>query len=294
MSLHPLRQRWVSAADSWISVRESEPAQSGAGTIVFLHGRLSCSEFWRPVQDRLRARFRCLLVDFPPSGLSVSHRTLTLGDMTEIVAEVLAHHCAEPVLLVGHDTGGAVAQSLAIRASDRIAGLVLVNSGSLSGPLGTLPCGWPAWRLRRKLERMIGSSPGMTREDWAEMRSDGSDTAGFRQLRHAIAAIQESWPDAQTQRDLGIGLSALRVPVLLLWGGKDPLVTPQQGFDLIRKIPSASFQLRSESGHWPFLDSPEWVAGRLREFSERCKGWETRTRSASRGGRLSGGASGRS
>ena len=101
----------------------------GQGTpVVLLHGLLLNSAFWRKVAPALVGRARVVAPDLPLGGHRVPMRAgadLAPPAIADLVAELLDHLGLERAVVVGNDTGGAVAQLFAVRHPERVAALVL-------------------------------------------------------------------------------------------------------------------------------------------------------------------------
>ena len=101
----------------------------GQGTpVVLLHGLLLNSAFWRKVAPALVGRARVIAPDLPLGGHRVPMRAgadLAPPAIADLVAELLDHLGLERAVVVGNDTGGAVAQLFAVRHPERVAALVL-------------------------------------------------------------------------------------------------------------------------------------------------------------------------
>jgi pimeloyl-ACP methyl ester carboxylesterase len=52
-------------------------------------------------------------------------------------------------------------------------------------------------------------------------------------------------------------LAHLQLPTLVLWGDSDQIVDPDYGRAYATAIPHARFQLLSDTGHMPQLESPQ-------------------------------------
>lgn len=102
--------------------------ESGAGpAVVCFHSNAASSSQWRGLMDRLSPDFRVLAVDSYGAGKSPewpSDRTITLHDEVALVEPVLAQ-AGEPLLLVGHSYGAAVALKLALEHPGRVRALAL-------------------------------------------------------------------------------------------------------------------------------------------------------------------------
>ncbi len=268
----PVSEKWFSFGDSCVCVSEREPAPSGKGILVFLHGRLGYSEIWHPVVESLHSQFRCLFVDFPGHGGSFSTSGgISVTDMGYLVGELLTQLTADEAVLIGHDIGGAAAQFCAMKWPERVAGLVLINSVCLSERVDPIPCGWPQFKLRRLFKKLLHSSAQLTPPYVSLLKQMFENRVGSVAITQAIRHIQDAWPDEGERAVYREAICQLRKPTLLLWGGLDSLVPPERGFELIRRLPDASFYLSEHAGHWPFLENPDWVVVKTREFLTRLR-----------------------
>lgn len=118
----------ITIAGTPIAVR-----RSGAGTpVVLLHCTGGSGNQWRGVVDalgRTGTPLRLLMPDlhgYGDSGPWAGHGPMTLADDAAIV-EALARECGEPVHLVGHSYGGAVALIAALRAPELLRSLTLIE-----------------------------------------------------------------------------------------------------------------------------------------------------------------------
>lgn len=102
----------------------------GAGQPVLLaHCAGSSSAQWRKLAKLLEDRFRILAIDFYGYGRTSPwkpNRALVLDDEV-VLLEVLADRFDEPVHIVGHSYGGAVALKTALALPDRIKTLILIE-----------------------------------------------------------------------------------------------------------------------------------------------------------------------
>src|SRR3954466_3477153 len=96
--------------------------QGNGPPIVFLHGIVANGVLWRRVVPRLAADRRCIVPDWPLGshelGLN-SGADLSLPGLADIVGDFLDALDLEGVTLVANDTGGAIAQWVAVRRPAR-------------------------------------------------------------------------------------------------------------------------------------------------------------------------------
>ena len=118
----------------------------GAGApVVMVHGNPSWSFYYRNLVLALRDRYRCIVPDHIGCGLSDKpgddRYEYTLSrrvDDLELLLETLG--ITENITLVVHDWGGMIGMAYAVRHPERIARLVILNTGAFHLPK-TKP--WP-------------------------------------------------------------------------------------------------------------------------------------------------------
>ncbi len=93
--------------------------------IVLVGGAAEDADLWADVLELLDEGAR---VHTHPGHVGGSGALL--GSVDEMAADLVAALAGEPVLLVGHSMGGAVAVTAALQAPARVAGVVVVASGA--------------------------------------------------------------------------------------------------------------------------------------------------------------------
>jgi len=107
--------------------------EQGQGPLlVLLHGSPGTAKSWSRVGERLAERLRLVAPDLPGHGGSdavpAAHRGI---DQVAADVEALIGVVGDPLVLVGHSYGGAVALSVAARGRVRLGGLVLLEAVAL-------------------------------------------------------------------------------------------------------------------------------------------------------------------
>jgi pimeloyl-ACP methyl ester carboxylesterase len=62
-------------------------------------------------------------------------------------------------------------------------------------------------------------------------------------------------------------LSAIETPTLVLWGDSDQIVDPGYGRAFAAAIPGARFQLLTDTGHLPQIETPDQVLQAVWDFA---------------------------
>jgi pimeloyl-ACP methyl ester carboxylesterase len=270
---------WFSYDDCCLAVSELRPCHEGPAKnprhmLVFLHGRFGHGEIWMPLVRRLAAHFQCLHLDLPGFGRSLSARGRghSIQEQSRMIRHVVARFLPRGLqaVLVGHDIGGVIAQLCAIHEPTHTGAMVLINSSMLTSPPRLLRAGWQGLRARRNLMKLFGSSGGaastlspasrgMIYEVWL-------DRTKRRHLGEAFRAWEATWPGPFERNSWKQKMRGFSRPVLLLWSRADWLNPVEYAEELLRIYPDAYLFENESCGHWPCLESTDWVEGKLREF----------------------------
>ncbi len=229
--------------------------------VVFLHGWALSGHPYRAALTRLLARgLRVWAPALPgfggtaplPDGLDGLD-----GYAAWVDAFCMSVGIADPVVLMGHSFGGGVAIQTAHDHPGRVRGLVLINS-----------IGGPAWRRDGAVIQSIAQRPVW---DWG--LQFGHDVLPLRQLPRVLplmlaAAVPNAlrnpralWRAATVARYADLTgeleeLKARRVPVVVLWGERDELVT-RASFDAMCEALGGARSVTVAGSHSWLLADPD-------------------------------------
>src|SRR3712207_686568 len=131
-----------------------EYTERGSGRpVVFVHGALMAGDVWEDVAGRLAPHgLRCIMPTWPLGAHRIplaDGADATPHGIAELIAGFLAALGLDDVVLVGNDTGGALAQFVVTRHPERVGALVLTNCDAFWN--------FPAWWSKpRSEERRVG------------------------------------------------------------------------------------------------------------------------------------------
>jgi pimeloyl-ACP methyl ester carboxylesterase len=260
-------------------------SEAGEGSpIVFLHGLLVDGRLWRKVTPLLEDRFRCIVPDLPLGSHAVPMdpiADLSPPGLARIVAGFLEALELDGVILVGNDTGGAIAQITAANHPERIGRLVLTNCDAYENflPPAFRPLQWaarvpgmlttamqgmrlaPMRRLPtaygRLIKRDFADAP--TRE-WVEpFLSDGA-------IRRDTVKVLKG-VDPKYTFDAAEKLSRQERPTLLAWAREDRFFKPEFAERLAAEIPDARLEWIEDSYTFVPEDQPERLAELVGTFT---------------------------
>lgn len=247
----------------------------GAGEpIVLLHGFPTSSHLWSDVVPLLPSGHRVVVLDLLGFGRSDPPRSAPLdirahADRIVAVLDALGINFA---CLVGHDVGGGIAQSVAVRHPHRVSKLGLVNSVAFDAwptrevkiaratlPLTRhLPPSWIASVMRRDLLRGYQDPEQGTRDIDLFLRPFADDTGRDTLVRH-LAALRCDDTAALTAR-----LREIVAPTAIVWGERDPFLPVTVAQRLHSAIPGSTLDVIPEARHFVPLESAHAVAAAIR------------------------------
>lgn len=250
---------------------------AGAGPpFVLVHGLGGAAANFTELAALLAERFRVLAVDLPGHGGS---DPLVAGAGVADFAERVGW-CAEregfarPAIL-GHSFGGTVALRLTIHRPDAVSALVLVAPAGISSAsrrakvgltvLGTLRPSRVAAHYRHR----IATSPALKTLVFRFLASN--PTILSAESVHGLLAGSKLYRDSAVPtaalfaEDPRLELSALRCPVLLLWGARDLFLPLEDGFEYARRL-GAPLRVLPDTGHLPIAERPRECARLISAF----------------------------
>jgi len=254
--------------------------ESGA-TLLLVHGLGTNGSTWTGWMTPLARKHKVLVVDLKGFGASAKPRDefYRPQDQADLLFESVLNLDLQDLVLVGHSLGGAIASLVAMRLMEtcpqRLRALIVVAGPLLPQPVppflrlaGRRVLGpvliriIPARFLIRKALRLAYRNPDLVSESLVEAYAGNLRSKGGR---HALSAtIRQLQP--QDAARLSRGLSSIRVPVLLLWGKDDPVVSVDIGERAAALFPDAILQVLPECGHMPQEEHPSASLERVTEF----------------------------
>lgn len=237
--------------------------------VLFIHGEPTWSFLWRHVIPPVRdAGFRCLAPDLPGFGRSdkpIDIDWYTYDRHTDAIAALLVALDLRDATVVVHDWGGPIGLRLAAEHPDRIARMVILDTGLFTGHQKMTEA-WIAFRdfVQRSEDLPVGflvrgacqTDPGDEVIAAYEAPFPNADSkAGAR----AFPLILPTAPDAPGAATGQRVLEALRDdqrPKLILWADSDPVLPLETGrrfaaalgTEVAHVIENASHFLQEDAG----------------------------------------------
>ncbi|MGW4247709.1 alpha/beta fold hydrolase [Nocardia sp. NPDC004722] len=231
---------------------------TGTGpAIVLLHANLHDHHDFDPIVPALSAHHRVIAVDWPGHGASEANPEITAVGLADTLVEFVNALGLERAVFLGNSVGGFAAARLAIDHPDRVAGLVLVNTGGFvhQNPMTRAYCNLYGSALvaRYLIPRSV--------RNYMKPLSPDDEAVINRAMRAAAtpagrAAYRSLWHSFNSPAyDLTTHASKITAPTLLIWGARDPVLPLRYGTLAHRLIPHSHLHVLP-TGHLPFSSTP--------------------------------------
>ncbi|MBI3272090.1 MAG: alpha/beta fold hydrolase [Planctomycetes bacterium] len=239
-------------------------AEAGEGpAMLLLHGLGGSAYDWRRNLHPLARRgFRVLAVDLLGAGLSDKplDGDYSVSAQAGLLGELVKSLRLGRVVLVGNSYGGSIALAFAKAHPACTRALVLIDAFAyrdlipswlrlcrLRGLAGLALAVLPERPIVQGMLRWIYGRPELVRAEEIEEYS-----SELRQPRRkdALAASLDAVAFGASSHVVE-GLAGLRVPSLVLWGERDPLLPMAHGRRLSAELKGARFEIVERCGHIP-------------------------------------------
>jgi pimeloyl-ACP methyl ester carboxylesterase len=251
--------------------------------VVFIHGYSMGSSLWRPLSERLAARgFFCVAPTWPLGAHTEPMREdveLTMEGIAAMVGELFDALAIEDVVLVGNDTGGAIAQLVATSAPERLGALVLTSCDAFEHfpppalkPLIALAKAGPAYtaalqplRARFARERGFGALAHADIDDLVAAWVKPALTN--RRVRNDLRRFTVSLNRATTVRAAAL-LPRFTKPALVAWSADDVFFAREDGQRLAEALPSGRLEVIANARTFSMIDQPDRLADLIANFAQ--------------------------
>ena len=221
--------------------------------VLLVPGLGGIGAYWQPNIPAFSAKHRVIIHDHRGTGQSTRSKIeYSVDQMTDDLVRLMDHMQIDRAHLVGHSTGGAIGQTLAVTRPERLASLVIYSSWTRADPFFKR-----IFEARRTLLTTAGaaayvrSTAAFLYPDWWINRN-----AALLEEREKITIpsfpapeIVASRIDAIVAFDRTADLARIKAPTLVICAKDDFLTPPYFSEELARRIPGAELQLLDKGGH---------------------------------------------
>jgi aminoacrylate hydrolase len=245
--------------------------EHGAGEpLLLVAGLGGVGRFWAHQVPDFARHFRVILHDHRGVGRSGPGPLVSnAGELADDLLRLMDALGLESAHLVGHSTGGAIGQHIALRAPERLKSLVL--SASWAGPT---PLFLQTFHTRRDI--LINSGPLnylmvgtlLAAPAWwlADRFRDTQSYFRDRLAEFAGLEVELGRLNAVMAHDLRHRVAGIRTPTLVIGAKDDQLTPPGLSEELAQRIPGATLAVLPSGGHFCPQTVTEEYNARVLEF----------------------------
>ena len=257
--------------------------QAGSGPLLLLvHGMAGTYENWREVIEPLSRAHTVIAPDLPGHGSSAPGAgDYSIGALAAGLRDLLIALGHERATLVGHSLGGGIAMQFAYQFPEMTERLVLVSSGGLGPEVSAIlrAAALPGADLFIAATARPGRSVGSA-------LARGLSVVGLRPNAD-IAEVARGYASLENPERRAAFLASVRsvigtggqrvhagdrlylaegMPVLIIWGERDPIIPLHHGENAHETIPGSRLEVFEGVGHLPQLEAPGRFIAVLERF----------------------------
>jgi pimeloyl-ACP methyl ester carboxylesterase len=277
-----LSARWAPPPSTFVDVKglrvhlRDEGPRDDPEPVVLLHGTSSSLHTWEGWAAGLRGQRRVITLDLPGFGLTGPNATDDYREDTyaRFVLELLDALGVQRFVVGGNSLGGDIAWRTAAAAPQRVASLILVDAGGYPFTPASIPLGFRIARIpvaNRLLEHTLAHA--VVAASVRNVFGDPSRVTDALVDRYEALTLRAGNRRALVlrfaQMDMGAAhsrITTLKLPALILWGGRDRLIPPENAQRFAHDIAGSTLVVFDDLGHVPHEEDPARTLAAVRRF----------------------------
>ena len=280
-SVEELSKKWAQAPSFFVSVDgmqvhvRDEGPRDDPSPIVLLHGTSSSLHTWEGWVQGLKNKRRVIRMDLPAFGLTGPNieSDYSTAAYVRFVGHFLDSMGIKNCVLGGNSLGGQIAWAVAVAMPERVGKLVLVDAGGYPLEPKSIPIGFQIARVpgvgrvfesilpRGIVEssvRNVYGDPAKVQPALVDLYYDMALRSGNRKA--LVFRIQQGFGTDSRQ------IYSLKIPTLIVWGGKDLLIPVESGKRFAQDIEGSKLVVFDDLGHVPHEEDPQSTLAVVKTF----------------------------
>lgn len=219
---------------------------SGGKTLVLLHGVNDQAGTWAAVVPALKSDYRLIIPDLAGHGESEPKSgAITFAMTLQRLHAILDREAAGKVTLAGNSMGGWVAMLYALDHPERVERLVLEDASGMAWDMTGVPL---VPKTREETAAMMRAVHGPDMKAPDDVLDAFLNRKNAPLTRFAVPDIVEHLVDAR--------LKNLKVPVSLVWGRDDGILSLSYAKALHQRIGGSTLSVIDGAAHIPHRQQP--------------------------------------
>jgi len=232
---------------------------------VLAPGLMCDHTVWEPLADHLPSFQSRTVIDYQGANTLVH------------MAELLLNQAPDRFLLAGHSMGGRVALEALRIAPQRVAGVVLMDTGYLPKLTGSVG----EEEVRKRLALLqIAQEKGVRAmaQEWVKGMVHPNRLSDQALIGNILDMFERKSADIFARQLLALihrpdatpVLQKLTIPTLILCGAQDAWSPPSQHIEMQQFVPHAQLAVSENAGHMATMEKPEDVARAMFNWLSEC------------------------
>ncbi len=274
--------RWAPPPSTFVDVKglkvhmRDEGPRNDPAPLVLIHGTSASLHTWEGWVNALKTRRRVITMDLPGFGLTGpnARNDYSSDAYRQFILDLLDTLSVQRCVLGGNSLGGDIAWHVAVASPSRVERLILVDSAgypltSQSMPIVFTIANTPVLNqliLYTQPRGMVASSLRSVYGDPARVTPqlvDRYDQLTLRQGNRRALLRRFQQMDFGAQAGL---IKTIRQPTLILWGGRDKLIPPDDARRFQSDIANSRLVIFDGLGHVPQEEDPDRTAAEVISF----------------------------
>ncbi|MCX8123380.1 MAG: alpha/beta hydrolase [Spirochaetes bacterium] len=246
--------------------------------LLLIHGVCSSLHTWDGWVSLLKEHFRIIRFDIPGFGLSgqIPSKNYTPEYSVELLNKAIEEIGIKKLSIAGNSLGGFIAWKFAVAHPDKVEKLILIDSVGYPQDMPWLlkfstnifvrpfaRIGMPRYFINKAVHEVYGDQTKVT-DAVVDRYFELSQKEGNRRAWIDVFMVMKEYSKKQ---DLSRGLTAIKCPIMVMWGTKDTWIPYTTEFPKWQKdLPNAVFKVYEGVGHIPMEEIPEQTAQDAFEF----------------------------
>jgi pimeloyl-ACP methyl ester carboxylesterase len=277
-----LLARWAPPPSAFIVVKglrvhyRDEGPREDPLPLVLIHGTSASLHTWEGWVGELKGQRRVVSFDLPGFGLTGPNAAGDYHGATyaRFVLDLMDELKVQRFVVAGNSLGGEVAWRTALAAPARVERLILIDAAGYAFEPKSIPIGFRIARiplLNRLGEILLPRS--LIEASVRKVYGDPSRVTPALVDRYYELTLREGNRPALGQRfrQMTPGADAahiaeLKLPTLILWGGRDQLIPPENSKRFLADIAGSRLVMFDDLGHVPHEEDPARSVAPVKQF----------------------------
>lgn len=244
--------------------------------LILLHGTSASLHTWEGMVEQLKQQRRVISLDLPGFGLTgpFPDGDYRMERYVAFLSTLLDRLGVAEAVLVGNSFGGQLAWEMALAQPQRLERLVLIDAAGYPRQSTSVPIGFklassptlaplmanilPRRLIESSTRNVYGDPDKVTPElvdRYYELTLREGNREALRERFRQVPAV-----DHQPR------IAEIRVPTLIIWGGQDRLISPDNARRFQADIAGSQLVMFDDLGHVPQEEDAQRVAEAVRVF----------------------------